>query len=186
METIDMKKLETAILYLERIAEGNNPVNNMPAEEDSVLNNPNVIRCMYFVKEVLEKVKQNNGYIGRKPRRLDKPEFPLDTLKSFSYREDKTISKLVEQLNEPIDENVYQKLSYKPISQWLKFNDFLVEEFREDFNKKVTIPTEKGTQIGIRAERRSSARGVEYMRVTYDKQAQDYIVQNMEAILSGE
>ena len=53
---IDAKKLDIAILYLQRIADGNNPVNNMPAGEDSVLNNPNVIRCMYFVKEVLEEV----------------------------------------------------------------------------------------------------------------------------------
>ena len=45
---IDLKKLDTAILYLQRIADGNNPVNNMPAEDDSVLNNPNVIRCMFL------------------------------------------------------------------------------------------------------------------------------------------
>ena len=35
--------------------------NNKPTEEDSVLNNPNVIRCMYFVKEVLTAVKENSG-----------------------------------------------------------------------------------------------------------------------------
>ena len=54
MESVDMKKLETAIVYLQRIADGNNPINNLPADEDSVLNNPNVIRCMFFVKEVLD------------------------------------------------------------------------------------------------------------------------------------
>lgn len=42
MEVVDTKKLETAILYLQRITEGHNPVNNMPAEEDSVLNNPDM------------------------------------------------------------------------------------------------------------------------------------------------
>lgn len=31
---IDAKKLDIAILYLQRIADGNNPVNNMPAGED--------------------------------------------------------------------------------------------------------------------------------------------------------
>lgn len=50
MEPVDLAKLETAIKYVERIAEGNNPVNNLPMEEDAVLNNPNVIRCMYFVR----------------------------------------------------------------------------------------------------------------------------------------
>ena len=66
MESVDMKKLETAIIYLQRITEGNNPINNLPAEENSILNNPNVIRCMFFIKDILEKVKRNNGYIGRK------------------------------------------------------------------------------------------------------------------------
>ena len=74
MESIDMKKLETAIVYLQRIADGNNPINNLPAEEDSVLNNPNVIRCMFFVKEVLEEVKRNNGYIGKKSKKIFLPK----------------------------------------------------------------------------------------------------------------
>ena len=68
MESIDMKKLETAIVYLQRIADGNNPINNLPADEDSVLNNPNVIRFMFFVKDVLEEVKRNGGYNGKKAK----------------------------------------------------------------------------------------------------------------------
>jgi len=67
MDIVDTKKLEIAILYLQRITEGHNPVNNMPVDEDSVINNPNVVRCMSFIKEVLEELKRNDGYIGGKP-----------------------------------------------------------------------------------------------------------------------
>lgn len=183
MESVDMKKLETAILYLQRIADGNNPVNNMPAEEDTVLNNPNVIRCMYFVKEVLEEVKRNNGCIGKGVKRSDKQEFPIEVLDAFSYREDQAISKLVGQINESIDDRVYQKLTYKPILQWLKFNGFLIEEFSQEFNKPITLPTEKGNRLGIRAEKRYSSRGVGYMQIFYDKQAQEFIVQNLKSML---
>ena len=56
MASVDMRKLDTAITYIQRIAEGCNPVNNMVAREDSVLNNPNVIRCMFFVKEILDEM----------------------------------------------------------------------------------------------------------------------------------
>ena len=72
MKWIDMNKLETAIIYVQRIADGNNPVNNVPVEADSVLNNPHVIRCMYFVKEVLEEVKCHGGYTGSKLKKADK------------------------------------------------------------------------------------------------------------------
>lgn len=52
MEKADLTKLSVAITYVERMADGCNPVNNVPLEEDDVLNNPNIIRCMYFIKEV--------------------------------------------------------------------------------------------------------------------------------------
>ena len=185
MEFVDKKKLETAILYLQRIADGNNPVNNMPAEEDTVLNNPNVIRCMYFVKEVLEEVKRNNGCIGKGVKRSDKQEFPMEALAAFAYREDQAISKLVGQINESVDDRVYRKLTYKPIVQWLKLNGLLIEEFSQEFNKPITLPTEKGNRLGIRAEKRYSPQGVGYMQIFYGKQAQEFIVQNMETILNS-
>ena len=47
MEQLDMEKLEKALIYVGRIADGKNPVNNLPAEEDAVMNDPNVIRCMF-------------------------------------------------------------------------------------------------------------------------------------------
>lgn len=186
MESIDMKKLETALIYLQRIADGNNPINNLPADEDSVLNNPNVIRCMFFIKDVLEEVKRNGGYIGKKARRSDKLEFPIEMLKSFVYREDKAISRFVNQLNEGLDVNIYKKLNYKSITQWLKINGFLQEEDNIEFKKIITMPTQKGTQLGIRAERRSNGSGMNYIILIYGKQAQEYIVQNIEKILRGE
>ena len=52
MAEFDSIKLEKAIEYVKRMAEGKNPVNNEMVEEDSVINNPNVIRCLYFIEEV--------------------------------------------------------------------------------------------------------------------------------------
>lgn len=183
---IDKKKLDTAILYLQRIADGKNPVNNMPVEDDAVLNNPNVIRCMYFVKEVLEEVKRNGGFVGRKSRKNAKGDFPLESLNEFEYRADKPITKFVEQINEAVDNEGYRKLSYKPILQWLKLNDFLAEEHSQEYDKMVTLPTEKGIQIGLRAEKRINSQGSKYIWIIYGRQAQEYIIQNMEAILSSE
>lgn len=183
---IDAKKLDTAILYLQRIADGNNPINNMPAEEDSVLNNPNVIRCMYFVKEVLEEVKRNDGFVGRKPKKSEKAEFPMESLESFTYQEDKPITRFVEQINSAIDENRFQKISYKPIQDWLKLNEFLEEKVFEEFGKSFNVPTEKGQQLGIRYEMRKSMRGVNYIATVYGKNAQEYLVKNLVKIIAGE
>ena len=64
MKQFEQAKLEVAIKYVKRIADGCNPVNNVPLENDDVLNNPNVIRCMYFIKDVLEEVRRNGGMVG--------------------------------------------------------------------------------------------------------------------------
>ena len=58
------------------MAEGKNPINNFSID-DTVLNNPNVIRCMYFIKEILEEVKHNEGYIGKrtKPKKVRELNF---------------------------------------------------------------------------------------------------------------
>ena len=96
----------------------------MPLEDDAVLNNQNVTRCMSFVKDVLEEVKKNDGYIGRKPR-IKRLIFLFKKLDSFEYKSDKTITKFVRQLNEMIDTSVHTKISYKIIIDWLKENDYL-------------------------------------------------------------
>lgn len=183
----DLVKLEKAILYAQRIADGCNPVNNAPVEEDSVLHNPNVIRCMYFIKEVLEEVHKNRGFVGGKPKNSDKQSFPLEVRHLFTYKEDKAISRVVEQINEPLDEYTYQKLSYKTVTKWLLRQGYLYEQVYEKYeNKTFKVPTHKGLQLGIRTEERVRADGAGYVITLYGQQAQEFIVDNLEAMILSE
>ena len=187
MEVVDTKKLEIAIQYLQRITEGHNPVNNIPVDDDSVIKNPNVVRCMLFIKEVLEEVKRNDGYIGRRPRTnrdSSKQEYPLEALKEFRYSEDKSVSRLVDQFNSLTDLTVFQKLTYKPIIAWLKQNGYLRDEQDEGTSKKHTLVTEKGSEVGIKSELRKDSKGQEFIYITYSRTAQEFIVSNMDKILS--
>ena len=45
MGEYDIKRLEVAIQYINRMVSGRNPVTNRPAPENEVLTNPNVNRC---------------------------------------------------------------------------------------------------------------------------------------------
>ena len=87
MKQFEQSKLDIAIKYVERIAEGHNPVNNMSLENDDVLNNPNIIRCMYFIKDVLEEVRRNAGIIGGKSSKEPTLPFPTEILDKFTYAE---------------------------------------------------------------------------------------------------
>ncbi|MCR5367572.1 MULTISPECIES: hypothetical protein [Eubacterium] len=178
MDVVDIKKLETSIIYLQRITEGKNPVNNMPADDDSVINNPNVIRCMEFIKETLEKLKQNDGYIGRKPRNI-KSKYPLEALENFQYNGDKTITKFVEQINSFIDTSANCKISFRQITAWLKENGFLEDGNIEGRDRKCTIVTSKGKELGIMSEIREGINGQKYEYILYGKFAQVFIVSKL-------
>lgn len=185
MEMIDSEKLDRALIYLDRIANGNNPVSNLPVEEDTVLNNPNVIRCMYFVKEVLQEVKRNGYAVGAKGKKQAKKDFPYEVLNQYRYYEDTTITKVLGQINQMIDTEVYKKIKVNSVMNWFVDNNYLYEELDEKTRKKKRKATEKGYQIGIRNENREF-NGREYLAVVFSKQAQEFIVNNLQQMIDRE
>ena len=132
---IDMKKLEVAMKYIERIADGKNPVNNKPTEDDSVLNNPNVIRCMYFVKEVLTVVKENDGVvIALITARIDKYVKGVDRY----FIEDIKVTGVARCHRDTFDETTGKKLARAKAerSAYIAARNILYDELR-DINRKI-------------------------------------------------
>ena len=99
---IDQTKLDLAITYIERMAEGKHPVTNQDLVGDTVVNDPNVIRCLFFIQDTLQKVQENGGVITSSTR-AKKEEFPFETLKDFKFRKDNSITHIMQQINEPIE-----------------------------------------------------------------------------------
>ena len=58
----------------------------------------------------------------------------------------------------------------------------VIEETVEN-GKKVKIPTEKGNKLGISIELRNGYGG-EYRVIVYDKKAQEFIIDNVNAIIN--
>ena len=182
---IDLDKLQKSIIYLERMTEGKNPVNNMPAEEDAVINNPNVIRCMFFVKEVLEEVQRNGGLVGKKGSAKGWESFPVSHISKFQYEKDKSISHLVSQINEGLDTERYKKLTVRMVQNWLMDNGYLELIHNDNNNTNKRVPTEKGKELGMRTELTTSFQGISYIAVIYNEKAQKFIVDHMEDIVSS-
>lgn len=177
MKQFDRAKLEVAIKYVERIADGCNPVNNVPLENDSVLNNPNIIRCMYFIKEVLEEVQINGGTVGGKQGKKSESmlPFPIEILDSFTYREDKSITHVLSQIYEPIAEMNVKKVSVTKVTTALKEEGYLLDEPSPETGKTRKVPSERGKELGIyMIEREFNGRA--YQSVVYNREAQEYVV----------
>ena len=186
MESIDLNRLKTAITYAERIADGKNPVTNAPAREEDVINNPNVIRCMFFIRDVLRQVYDNGGRVGGKPPKAPKPErkpFPLEALAAFSYRQDLGISALVQQINELIDQAEYEPLQRTAVSNWLEAEGLLTRVPDAD-GRRVSRPTDRGRAAGLYLiDRNYDDRS--YSVVMYGKEAQEMIVSRIPEMLSA-
>lgn len=175
MKQFNQNKLEVAIKYVERIADGCNPVNNISLENDSVLNNPNIIRCMYFIKEVLEEVKSNDGVVRSTNRKMATVPFPKEILEEFVYKEDKSITHVLNQLYEPVIGMNIKKISAAKVTAILKDEGYLSEEKNLATGKLRKVPSDKGNELGIYLVDREF-NGQVYQSVTYNKSAQEYVL----------
>ncbi len=186
MEMFDKGKLKTACECIEEIADGRNPVTHDALDQDSVWNDPAVIRNMYFIRDVMGSVMSNGGAVGRRAPKPGKETIPVASLiGQFVYREDKTISKVINQVYEPVAERSVKKIAVTTVTGWLKAAGYLCERPAPDKAGTISCPTEKGLRLGIRPEERSF-NGRTYTAVIYDQEAQEYVVHNLEKIENGE
>lgn len=175
---MDMKKLERAIIYVERMAEGHNPVNNEVLETSNILNDSNIVRCMYFIKDILKEVYDNNGVIGE----VKTIPFDYKILTEFKYQRDQSISNFFRQINDIGSKYNMEKIKAKPVIDWLKDNGYLGQQSLDAYEKKSTVVTNKGMELGIYNESKTF-NGRNYLAVIYNKDAQEFIVDNLKCIL---
>ena len=184
MKQFDQVNLDVAFNYVERIADGCNPVNNVPLENDDILNNPNIIRCMYFIKDVLEEVRRNGGMIGGKVGKEPALPFPMEILDRFTYLEDKSITHVLNQIYEPIADMNVKKISVTKVTAALKEEGYLLDELNSETGKTRKVPSAKGRELGIYLVEREY-NGRIYESVTYNQQAQEYVVEVIRKLAEG-
>ena len=180
----ELEKIAYAKAYIEKLANGINPVTGQVVPDDDVINNVKISRCLFYVSDLLRQVVENGG-ISQSKAKIVKQPFQLDyeARKQFRYSESPIpISEITKRINELIPIEKMQKLSYKNLLDWLIESDFL--KVIPDANGKVTRrPTRDGTMLGITMEDRQSPRGP-YSVIVYDLEAQKFILDNLDAVIT--
>ena len=181
----EMEMLARAKMYMDKLANGINPITDEEVAEDDAVNNVRLSRCFFYVADVLQKVIENGG--TEKKRRIPKQPFAIadEQLTNYQYFDEAVaLSQVIGRINDLIDTEKMAKLSFQVVSTWLMEMGLLEEANGRYANSKM-CPTESGRQLGINLERRIANRG-EYYVNTYNRNAQEFIINHLQAIIAAE
>lgn len=179
---MDLELLKHANEYILKMANGINPLTNETVNENDLINNIKISRCLFYVNNILNNVILNNG-INNSKRNIKKIKFNIDKkdLEKYQYyEEDVPISKIVKNINILKTNENMSNLKVSDILKWLISIDVLIEKI--DNGKKHKEPTELGKSMGIYLEHRFGNYG-SYDILMYKKNMQEFIINNFECIL---
>ena len=136
------------------------------------------------MSDILRQVIENGGVSTAKAMKPRKKEFSLtqeERAKIEASEKPLTISEITKYLNSVVDLETTKKLSFKTISEWLVSIGLLKQITVSDKSRK--IPTERGIEMGIFTQEKMGQYGP-YTAVLYSPQAQQFIYDNIEAIVA--
>jgi len=179
----ELEKMQRAKMYIDKLANGINPLDNLPAADTDIINNVRLSRCLFYVSDILRQVIDNNGVVNRS--KISRQPFFISAEKAAQFAISPTpisVSEITKRLNDLVDTEKFRKLSYTSITGWLIEIGALQTTSAKD-GKNVKRPTEQGEELGISTEKRLGLYG-EYSVVLYNEKAQEFILDNIEAIIS--
>ena len=80
----ELEKMKYAKSYIDRLANGVNPLTGQPAPSTDLINNVQIARCLFYVSDLLRQMIEHNGTAKRKPRAAKLP-FQLDMDKRMQF-----------------------------------------------------------------------------------------------------
>lgn len=181
----ELDRLKQTKEYIDKLANGVNPVTDETVPEDSIINQVQLVRCFFYLSDVLRRVIENDEAAEQKKKPVKQKLVLSEEFKQrFNFpNKPVTISEFVRAVNGSIDLERMRKLPYRAITGWLKEKGFLIE-FVDSLGKTRKMPSEQGALIGISLEKRFGMYG-EYTVVLYNDQAQRFILDNIDEILES-
>ena len=175
------EKFLKAKSYLDKLANGINPITNELASENDTINNIHISRCLFYVSDVLRNLIENNNNPQKKKN--SKISFSVTPQQLADYVFDDnpiTVTEITKKLNSLIDTEEMKGIKTTSITNWLiKIN--MLEYFADENGKNHKIPTENGIQLGITTQERLGMYG-SYKVVLYDSNVQQFILDNIDTI----
>ena len=176
----EFDRIEKAKAVLEKIARGIDPLTGEPIGENTFLNDARIIRCFYFVGEILDNVL--NGVYSSRGSKLQDFSITPEQKNMVRFTPGKIgVNEFSMNINECIDLSRSKKLTGVELNRRLKKMGLLGEVDTGDGKKRTTL-SDESLKYGFETERRSY-NGVEYEMVVINDYGKRYLLDNIEAIM---
>lgn len=181
----ELEMINRAKTYIDKLANGVNPLTDEPVSENDIVNNVRISRCFFYISDLLRRFAE--GGFPEAAKKGKKQPFIIteEQRKRFEFSETPiSVSEIARRFNAAVNTEGAVQMRYSGITFWLIESGLLSVDRRED-RREVKLPTAAGMELGISQEVRSGANG-SYTVVVYNENAQRYIVDNIDAILEAE
>lgn len=179
----DLEIMQRAKMYIDKLANGINPIDDFTLSDNDIVNNVRVSRCLFYVSDILRQVIDNGGITPKKKTSKENFYISNEDVQKFSFSDTPIpISEIAKRINDINQDDNMKKILHKHLTDWLISIDMLYLEVKPD-GKTAKMPTEKGKELGITTEIRQSLRG-DYAVVLYNYNAQQFIINNIDSVIS--
>lgn len=183
----DLEIMQRAKHYIDSLANGMDPLTGKPVKEDDVINQVRISRCLFYVSGILQKVIDNGGAVQKQkiPRSKRAPFSitPEQIAMLKPHTATMSASRIAGVINELIDPEKMQKLKTTDLTGWL-LSVGMLTDVENGNGKKRKSPTPDGEMLGMKEISFVNEQGVRTQYTVYDKNAQQFIFDNLEAIIA--
>ncbi len=185
----ELEKIAYAKSFIDKLANGVNPIDDSTIPDNDVVNNVRLSRCFFYVSDLLRQVIENGG-ISPAPQvqivEKKSPKQPYYLLpeqaENFEYSNVPiTATEIFNRIMAVGPQEGVKSIPKKNLTKWLISLDLLEEVVVNE--TRIKRPTESGRETGILLEERIGQRG-NYFVVLYNLYAQQFIIDNIEAMLN--
>lgn len=184
----ELEKIAYARSFIDKLANGINPIDGSAIPEGDVVNNVRLSRCFFYVSDVLRQVVENGGItpapVAVKVSKPKKTSFSLtpEQRESFNYSTTPiTATEIVNRIIAAGPTEGVKKFPRKNLTMWLVSLGMLEEVYQNGSRAK--RPTALGAEMGIALVEREGQYGI-YTTVVYDENAQHFIIDNIDAVVA--
>ena len=181
----DLEIMIHAKTYLDKLANGINPLTDEALEETDVVNQVRISRCLFYTADVLRQLIERGGLTripSSKTPKAARIPFALskEQIDRFQFFEQPIfITAFTERINSLHEKNM-KRLRRRSILTFLEQEGYIFEAI-DSIGRVKRKPTKQGFDLGLSTVDKSGKDG-DYTVILYNKNAQQYILDHLDQI----